>query len=161
MPTLHLSKTKFFRDLQCQSSKAFNYENPLTSKIAWFLHYLPMVLQSQDSHDKASQLIPSSIANCFNNKSSPLLRVPCYGCPPELLCNEAEVSDLIWGLDPTKAPGLHGISAKILRGTAAAIASAQSYQIIQFISNNRLIHKLMEVSPHCSSSQVWGHCLPL
>ena len=58
-------------------------------------------------------------------KSPPLrvtpLNLPTSDCPPELLCSEAEVYELIVGLDPCKSTGPDGISAKMLRGTVDAI----------------------------------------
>jgi hypothetical protein len=44
-----------------------------------------------------------------------------HGCPPELLCTEAEVYDLIVGLDTSKSTGPDGISAKMLRGAVDAV----------------------------------------
>ena len=42
-------------------------------------------------------------------------------CPTDVSCSEAEVYDLIVGLDPSKSTGPDGISAKMLRGTIDAI----------------------------------------
>lgn len=42
-------------------------------------------------------------------------------CPPELLCTEEEILDLLLSLDITKANGPDGISATMLKSTANTI----------------------------------------
>ena len=62
--------------------------------------------------------------DCFKNKSPLLDFPPCLlatDCPTDVSCSEAEVDDLIVGLDPSKSTGPDGISAKMLRGTIDAI----------------------------------------
>ena len=44
-------------------------------------------------------------------------------CPEELLCNEDAIFDLLANLDTTKSVGSDGISAKMLKCTAASICS--------------------------------------
>ena len=62
---------------------------------------------------------------CFNANSPPLPNIPPNfqpsDYPAELLCDEAEVYDLILSLDPTKSTGPDGISVKMLKGTIDAI----------------------------------------
>ena len=74
--------------------------------------------------DKAS-LLNSFFYKCFNANSPPLPNLPLNlqpsNYPVELLCDEAEVYDLILGLDPTKSTGPDGISVKMLPGTIDAI----------------------------------------
>ena len=43
-------------------------------------------------------------------------------CPPELLCNEEEVLELLLSLDTTKENGPDEISAVMLKATAHSIA---------------------------------------
>ena len=45
---------------------------------------------------------------------------PC-SCPSELLCDEEEIFDLLLSLDVYKASGPDGISATMLKATAASI----------------------------------------
>ena len=77
-----------------------------------------------DNHDKAS-LLNSFFYKCFNANSLPLPNIPLNLKPSnylsELLCDEAEISDLILSLDPTKSTGPDGIPVKILKGTIDAI----------------------------------------
>ena len=54
-------------------------------------------------------------------------------CPPELLCSEEEVLDLLLSLDTTKANGPDGISATMLKATASSIASS-----VAFLSNRSI-----------------------
>ena len=62
---------------------------------------------------------------CFNANSPPLPNIPPNlqpsDYPAELLCDEAEVYDLILSLDPTKSTGPDGISVKMLKGIIDAI----------------------------------------
>ena len=44
--------------------------------------------------------------------------------PTDLLCTEEEVCNYLLALDATKACGSDGLSAKMLKGTAASIAPA-------------------------------------
>ena len=43
-------------------------------------------------------------------------------CPPELLCTENEVLELLLALDTSKANGPDNISAKMLKSTTVSIA---------------------------------------
>ena len=77
-----------------------------------------------DNCEKAS-ILNNFFYDCFNTKSPPLVAtpssLPTSGCPPEFLCTEAEVYDLVVGLDPSKSTGPDGISARMLRGTVDAV----------------------------------------
>ena len=81
-------------------------------------------VEVSDNREKAS-LLNNFFYDCFNTKSPPLSVTPSNlstsDCLPELLCSEAEVYDLIVGLDPSKSTGPDGISPKMLRGTVDAI----------------------------------------
>ena len=77
-----------------------------------------------DNLDKAS-LLNSFFYKCFNANSPPLPNLPPNlqpsDYPAELLCDKAEVYNLILSLDPTKSTGPDGISVKMLKGTIDAI----------------------------------------
>ena len=122
---LRLSKTKFFRDLKFQTSKAFWKSMKMLNKQDCSI---PTLVSNgsavSDNLDKAS-LLNSFFYKCFNDNSPPLPNLPPNlqpsDYPAELLCGEAEVYDLILGLDPTKSTGPDGISVKMLKGTIDAI----------------------------------------
>ena len=122
---LRLSKARYFRKLRSQNSKDFWKSIKLLNKVDCSI---PTLLSNgaevADNCEKAS-LLNNFFYDCFNTKSPPLTctpsTLPTCGCPPELLCTNAEVYDLIVGLDPSKSTGADGISAKMLRGTVDAV----------------------------------------
>lgn len=123
---LRLSKTKFFRDLKSQGLKAFWKSMKLLNNQVCSIPTLSSNdIAVSDNHDKAA-LLNSFFHSCFNDKCPPLTDAPSSlqsaAFPPELLCDEAEVFDLILSLDPAKSTGPDGISAKMLRGSVDAIA---------------------------------------
>ena len=71
-------------------------------------------------------------SNCFNNSVPPLsdtdgdifANTGSSECPPELLCDEEEVLELLLSLDTTKANGPDGVSAVMLKATAHSIAKS-------------------------------------
>ena len=123
---LRLSKTKYFRKLRSCNSKDFWKSIKLLNKKDCSM--IPTLLSNgsevSNSREKAS-LLNKFFYSCFNTKSPPLAvtpsNLPPSDCPPELLCNEAEVYDLIIGLDSNKSTGPDGICARMLKGTVNVI----------------------------------------
>ena len=76
--------------------------------------------------DKA-ELLNSSFVSCFNRSHSPLAdadfhAIPCADEPcTTLLCDEGFVCDLLASLHMNKSTGPDGISAQMLKQTAACI----------------------------------------
>ena len=68
-----------------------------------------------------ANLLNSFFTDCFN-KSHPPIQFQVASqpptCPDEILCSESEVCDLLAALDPSKASGQDGISARMLKNTA-------------------------------------------
>ena len=122
---LHLSKAKYFCKVQYQNSKDFWKSIKLLNKQDCSI---PTLLSNgaevSDNREKES-VLNTFFYNCFNSKSPPLQDLPSYllvpECPPELLCNEAEVYNLIISLDSSKSTGPDGISTKMLKGSVDAI----------------------------------------
>ena len=82
---------------------------------------------SSDS-DKASSL-NEYFSRCFNTSYQPIsTTTPSstegHECVPEVLCTEDEVCVLLNSLDTSKASGPDGISARMLKATAVAIATS-------------------------------------
>ena len=78
--------------------------------------------------DKAN-LLNSFFTDCFNKSHPPIqLQVASQPptCPDEILCSESEVCDLLAALNPSKASGQDGISARMLKNTAYSIAPSIS-----------------------------------
>ena len=71
-------------------------------------------------------------STCFNNSIPPLsdtdsdtfANSTSSECPPELLCNEEEVLELLLSLDTTEVNGPDEISAVMLKATAHSIAKS-------------------------------------
>ena len=78
-------------------------------------------------------MVNDYFSTCFNTMVPPLedqasmpdcisiLDLDPDKCPPDLLCTEEEVHELLVNLDVTKANGPDGISAKMLTKTASSI----------------------------------------
>ena len=71
-----------------------------------------------------ANLLNSFFCSCFNTLHPPVFnQVLAPGIhPDEILCSEPEVFDLLVALDVSKASGPDGISARMLKYTAASIA---------------------------------------
>ena len=86
-----------------------------------------VLLSVSDDKDKAN-LLNSFFATCFNTSHPPLSVDSSNNrdseCPDELLCTSEEVEHLLLNLDESKASGPDGISATMLKCTAAIIASS-------------------------------------
>jgi hypothetical protein len=122
---LRLSKAKYFRKLSSRNSKDFWKSIKLLNKEDCSIPtLLSHGVEVSDNREKAS-LLNNFFFDCFNAKSPPLMVsptiLPFSACPPEFLCTEAEVYDLIVELDTSKSTGPDGISAKMLRGTVDAV----------------------------------------
>ena len=81
---------------------------------------------AQSDLEKANLFNSFFFVNCFNKSYPPIqsqVAPPHLPLPPEeILCLESEVCDLLVALDPNKATGRDGISAKMLESTAYSIA---------------------------------------
>ena len=80
------------------------------------------------TNEEKANMLNNFFATCFNEAQSPLTPDDTLGfelngdCPEVLLCTEEEVICLLHSLDITKSTGLDGISARMLKATAACIA---------------------------------------
>ena len=97
-------------------------------------------------------LLSSTFEKNFNVSATPLtqgdvLPAPIGVCPTDLLCSEDDIIRLLLTLDTTKATGLDGISATMLKKTAAAAAS-----LLTHLCNMSTIHGT--VPEHWKTSMV-------
>ena len=98
--------------------------NNSSSSIPTLLHN-----NSTASSDKEkASMLNQFFSNCFNRSEPPLdtsdidqMRVHPDLCPPELLCSEEEILELLQALDTNKASGPDGIAARMLKSTASII----------------------------------------
>ena len=80
------------------------------------------------SDSEKATMLNNFFSSCFNQSIPPITptcdyeRLEQIDCPPELLCTEAEVLELLLALDTSKANGPDNISAKMLKSTAVSIA---------------------------------------
>ena len=122
---LRLSKSKLFQRLRSLNYKEFWKSIKLLNKQE---SSVPTLFSNgtevSDNREKAV-LLNTYFYECFNNESVPLAShlpfLPLQDCPLDLLCNEAEIFDLIVGLDPNKSTGPDGISVTMLRRTVDAV----------------------------------------
>ena len=128
---LKAAKAKFFKQLNPSNPKMFWRVVKLLTKQP---SSIPVLRDSQqravhDDVEKAT-LLNDFFSSCFNDAQEPLdtsdyleLDQPDPGlCPDWLLCNEDEILEMLLSLDTTKSSGPDGISATMLKQTAASIA---------------------------------------
>ena len=125
---LKLYKSNYFKHLQNKGSKEFWKAIKLLSKQT---SSIPTLISNgskvENSKEKAT-LLNCFFHDCFNKalppltpQSSPL----CPGsCPPDFLCSDEEVFDLITHLDISKSTGPDGVSAIMLKSVASSISSS-------------------------------------
>ena len=107
----------------------------------------------------------------FNNSRPPLspddvqsIEVYPSTCPEQLLCTEEEVFSLLTSLDVTKTSGPDGISARMLKATAATIApvvtklfnlSINTGHFLAWTAKSLLLVPVLKSTDHTSSSNYW------
>ena len=100
--------------------------------------------ETATSDNEKATMLNNFFSSCFNH-SIPLIS-PSSGserpnpidCPPELLCTEDEVLELLRALDMSKANGPDNISAKMLKSTAVSIAPALTKLLNLLITTGKL-----------------------
>ena len=58
---------------------------------------------------------------------SDIMKLKVSQCPPELLCSEEEITELLQTLDTSKASGQADVSTRMLRETVSAIAPSPKW----------------------------------
>lgn len=142
---VHKAKYKHLRNLvvsQIRNAKKMYVENIPTNNSKQFWRAIKLMngigsssipVLNQDGRTIVCDKQKADVLNhffhsCFNNALPPLTAEDCpcgldpAACPQELYCSEQEVFELLVNLDVTKASGPDGISARMLKGTAASIA---------------------------------------
>ena len=128
--SLRSAKEAFFHELKPSNSKKFwkavKCLNNNSSSIPTLIHDDVMHETDQDKAD----VLNSYFISCFNDTVEPLQilhedvltthQVP--GDLSNIICTEEEVETMLLSLDISKANGKDGISARMLKATAAAIA---------------------------------------
>ena len=84
--------------------------------------------ETATSDNEKATMLNNFFSSCFNQSIPPISpsggseRLDPIDCPPELLCTEDEVLELLLALDTSKANGPDNISAKMLKSSAVSIA---------------------------------------
>jgi len=134
-----LARNRVVSNLRREKKAYFGNLNPKNPKKFWkavkYLNKNQCSIPTLSHNDTTVQtdigkanLLNSFFSSCYNLSHSALdpfeyhhnLQPP-HECPEELLCNEEEVYQLLSSLDVTKANGPDGISARMLKHTAASI----------------------------------------
>ena len=127
---LRKAKRKFFRGLNTVNSKSFwKVAKYMTKKNSSIPSLKDGGIAVESDLDKAA-LLNRYFSKCFNQSVPPLndedilefSSIDPLLCPEEFLCTEHEVFEMLSSLDIKKANGWDGISARMLRSTAASIA---------------------------------------
>ena len=136
---MHLSQYKHARNkvvsqLRCAKKQFFRNLNPSNTKDFWkSVKYLTkkdsIGTVIHEDHlcksdlDKANG-INAFFSKCFNQSVPPICPTVSSSTevPTSLLCTESQVYDLLRSLDTSKSSGPDGISARMLKNTARAIA---------------------------------------
>ena len=136
------ARNKVTRDMRKAKSTFFKKLNPKNPKEFWravkFLNKKQSSIPtlSDDSREASTgsekaNLLNDYFSKCFNSAVPPLSNVDVEtlpqptdyaSLPPELLCNEESICELLESLDTSKSNGPDGISARMLKHTAAFIA---------------------------------------
>ena len=117
---LRAAKKAYFRKLNPRDPKSFWKAVKFLAKKP---QSIPTLVQGDTTattdYDKAN-LLNSFFHLCFNTSYPPIGSHSEHDseCPEEYLCTEEEVFDLLSTLDTTKASGLDGLSARMLKFTA-------------------------------------------
>ncbi len=126
--SLRQSKCSFYMNLKPKSSKTFwktvNTLSRSKSAIPTLVHNNVAVASDRGK----AEALNAHFTKCFSYSVPPII---CgswhYSTSDEisdLLCSEEEVEFLLSSVDPNKATGPDGISARMLKSTAASIAPA-------------------------------------
>ncbi len=123
---LRSAKHAYFRKLNPSNTKQFwktvKYLNKGSSSVPVLTHNNV----THDSDEAKANVLNSFFSSCFNNSGPPLHPLDSnlfesYHTP-DILCTEEEVLYILQSLNTAKASGQNGISARMLKCTAGAIA---------------------------------------
>ena len=122
---LRQAKKEYFCNLNTSSTKQFwktiKVLNKQGASIGSLTHGDTTCMSDEDKADAFNAFFSS----CFNSTCPPISTTTStcdHGCSDSIMCTEEEVCELLKSLDITKANGPDGISARMLKSTANAIA---------------------------------------
>ena len=122
---LRRNKKQFLYNLRFASQKEFWKVIKLINKQDTAIPALWDGNAPVTSNEAKAELLNSFFYECFNHSFPPLsdpVPLDPETCPTSILCTEEQVYDLLCSLDTTKSTGLDGVSAFMLKQTAASIA---------------------------------------
>ena len=122
---LRQAKKEYFCNLNTSSTKQFwktiKVLNKQGASIGSLTHGDTTCMSNEDKADAFNVFFSS----CSNSSCPPISTTTStcdHGCSDSIMCTEEEVCELLKSLDITKANGPDGISARMLKSTANAIA---------------------------------------
>ena len=123
---LRFAKTAYFHKLNPSNSKQFWKAVKQLNKCS---SSIPVLTHNNDTHDSdeaKANLLNLFFSSCFNDWVPPLHSLDCnlsaLHHTPDILCTEKWVLDMLQSLSIAKACGHDGISVRMLKPTASAIA---------------------------------------
>ena len=134
---LTLTRNQIVKDLRSSRRAYFQGLKPSNHKKFWKAvkclnrnpSSIPVLTHNNTTYDTdrdKADALNSFLNSCFNNIVTPLQETLGDATMPndisDLLCTEEEVAGFLRSLDATKANGNDGISARMLKSTATAIA---------------------------------------
>ena len=141
---LRNAKMAYFRKLNPRKSKEFWKACKLLNRAPSSIPTLSNSATVAHTATEKAELLNSFFVSCFNQSHSPLddadfYAVPCAGEPcSTLLCDEGFVCDLLASLDMSKSTGPDGISARMLKQTAACIAPSVTLLFNQSLREGKI-----------------------
>ena len=125
---LRNAKMAYFGKLNPRKSKEFWKTCKLLNRTSSSIPTLSNSATVAHTEIEKAELLNSFFASCFNQSHSPLDIADSHAIPrpgepcSSILCDEGLVCDLLASLDMSKSTGPDGVSAQMLKRTAACIA---------------------------------------
>ena len=121
---LRRNKRQYFYNLQFATQKDFWKAVKVINKQDTSIPVLWDGSASITANNAKAELLNSYFYECFNHSFPPLSNptpLDPDSCPDSILCTEERVTELLCSLETTKSTGLDGVSAIMLKQTAASI----------------------------------------
>ena len=122
---LRQAKKKFFNNLNLSNPKCFWKSIKALDGRDTSVGTLNHNGNSCATDEQKANALNDYFTSCFNGSSPPVTTTtPDVNneCPSDILCTEEEIRTMLQSLDTSKANGLDGISARMLKSTAYSIA---------------------------------------
>ena len=122
---LRRNKRQYFYKLKFSSHKDFWKAVKVIKKQDTVIPVLWDGQSPAATNSAKAELLNTYFYDSFNHSYPPISNpapLNPENCPPDLLCSEEQITDMLCSLDTSKSTGLDGVSAVMLKSTAASIA---------------------------------------